>query len=423
MNIFISIAIALAAGILFGKLAGFIKFPAVTGYFIAGILIGPYVLGRTGIAVYSEGSAFFEGLIKAAFGFICFSLGAELNLNKLKTIGKNAVAISLVQALAAAILVDVVLVLIAVYTDILSVPDALMLGALAAASAPTAKYMVTRQYRSEGKVTDMMLPVVALDDAFAIVIFFVSGAAAQAINSGELNLYTLFLSPLIELVGSVLLGILLGVIYAYVVKLLKSEGGRAAAGICLVTLAVGIIEAIEAAEFTVGGACIEFSSLLVCMVLGSVFRTINKDAHHISENLDAWTYPLFVLFFVFSGSSLDFGILRPSAILIGVAYFVARACGKYFGTYCGAVMVKEDINIRKYLGFTLLPQADVVIALATVAVRFMGAEPIVQSIVIFAALIFELVGGPLTRYGIYKAGEVMYDDENLPEEKLHETNQ
>ena len=422
MNTFFILSVSLAAGLIMAKLAKLLRLPAVTGFFLAGILSGPMALGRIWGGLNAASTSLFEGVNLLAFGFICFSLGTELNLKKLKSIGKSAAVISFVQALLTTLVVDVALVLVALNTDILDLSGALILGAVAATSAPAAKYMVTRQYRARGRTADMMLPVVAMDDALGIVIFAASVTAVHVANAGGFNLYTLLLALAVELCGSALIGLLLGLLLTAAVSPLKSEGGRLVACIAAVLAAVGLSYLMTELSLSVGGAHITLSSLIMCMTAGSVFCTLNKDAVRIMRNTDTWTYPLLIVFFVYAGMSLDFNILTIGAVAIGVIYIAGRAVGKYFGSGLGALITKEDGNIRRYLGLTLLPQGEVAIGLAAVAVRLFG-EPkmaVVQAVVLFGTLIFELIGPALTRYALKKTGEMHGDNEDLPEEQLHD---
>ena len=405
----ISIAVAMLAGLLMSRPARQLKLPAVTAYLVAGVLIGPFLLGRLGIAGLGFQSAeqlnSLEVISDAALGFIAFAIGNEFRLSQLKTTGKQATVIGIVQAVIASALVDVVLIAFHfIAPDKLTLPAAITLGAIAAATAPAATLMVVRQYKAKGPLTDLLLPIVALDDAVGLVIFAVSFGIAQAINSGVVDIITILVNPVIEIIGSLLLGTVMGAILTWVERFFHSRSKRMSLCIVFVLLTVGL----SMMEFQIGSVNVGFSSLLVCMMLGTIFCNLCPTSEELMERTDGWTTPLFIIFFVMSGAGLDLDVFRdPAVVLIGVLFLLARAVGKIGGSYLSSGWVHCGDKIRKYLGITLLPQAGVALGMSVTAAAELGADgALVRNIVLFAVLILELVGPMMTKIALTKAGDI-----------------
>ena len=385
MNVLLTIGIAMAAGLLFSRAARLVKLPNVTAFLVAGLVIGPCVSG----IISKEQAASMNIISEAALGFIAYAIGGEFKLSYLKKIGKAPLTITAFQGLTAALCVDVGLILCGV-----DVPLALLLGAIALATAPAATLMVVRQYKANGPVTQMLLPVVAMDDALGLMVFSISASVAQGMLGGEITLQSMLLSPLVEIVGSVALGAALGLILAYCARFFASRGNKLALSIALVLAGVGLCDLLH------------LSSLLVCMMIGAVMVNLSQQHEVLMEQCDRFTPPLFLLFFVLSGAELDLGVL-PSVGLIGVLYLALRTIGKWGGTMLGALCVRADENIRKYLGLTLLPQAGVAIGMAQlVSTRFPTLGQQVNTIVLAGVLIFELIGPIITKLALTKAGEI-----------------
>ncbi|MBQ9263476.1 MAG: cation:proton antiporter [Clostridia bacterium] len=385
MNILLLIGIAMAAGLLFSRGAHLIKLPNVTAFLVAGLVIGPCVAG----IITKEQAASMSVISEAALGFIAYSIGGEFKLSYLKKIGKAPLTITAFQGLATAICVDVGLIVFGV-----DVPMALLLGAIALATAPAATLMVVRQYKAKGPVTQMLLPVVAMDDALGLMVYSVSASVAQGMLGGEMTARSMVLTPIIEIVGSIALGAALGVVLSFGARFFASRGNKLALSIACVLAGVGLCDMFG------------LSSLLVCMMIGAVMVNMSQQHEVLMEQCDRFTPPLFLLFFVLSGAELNLTVL-PSVGVIGVMYLVLRSIGKWGGTMLGAVCVHADENIKKYLGLTLLPQAGVAIGMATlVASRFptLGAQ--VNTIVLAGVLVFELVGPIITKLALTKAGEI-----------------
>ena len=386
-----------------------LKLPSVTAYLIAGVLIGPYcigMLGVEGLGFNSMESVHALSLIsQVALGFIAFSIGNEFRMEDIMHIGKQAFVIGIFQALVATLFVD--LALFAVHKmmpDVLSVSQAITLGAIATATAPAATLMVVRQYKAKGKLTDLLLPIVALDDAVGLIVFAVSFGIAKTLSTGAVDLISIIVNPLVEIVCSLILGAVMGWILTQLEKMFNSNTNRLNMTITFVLLTV----ALSMLKFEIGPVHVGFSSLLVCMMLGTVFCNTCPLSHDLMEKADKWTSPLFALFFVISGAELELGVFAQGAIVvIGVVYIIFRSLGKYFGTYISAKMTKCSPETCKYLGITLLPQAGVALGMCTIAAAQFGEDGVlIRNITLFAVLIYELFGPVLTRMALQAAGDI-----------------
>ena len=411
MSQLIPMSIALVAGLLmtrvFKKLH--LNFPDVTAFLIAGLAIGPYGLGSLhigGLGFSSlEAVNDLSVISSVALGFIAFAIGNEFRLSQLKETGRQAAVIGVLQALMAMVLVDAALLgLHLLMPDVLSAPAAITLGAIATATAPAATLMVVRQYKAKGKLTDLLLPIVALDDAVGLVAFAVSFGVATALHSGSVNLLSILVEPLLEIVGSLLLGSLMGLILTLLEKLFFSNSNRLSLTIAFVVMTI----ALSGMEFQLGPVKLGFSNLLVCMMLGTVFCNLCPRSPDIMERSDRWTVPLYALFFVLSGAELDLSVFSSLAVVgIGVVYILTRSAGKYLGARGSAAMVNCDHSIRKYLGITLLPQAGVALGMSAASISLgTGDGKLIRNIVLFSVLIYELVGPSLTRWALMKSGDI-----------------
>lgn len=402
---------AMLAGLMMTRLIKPLGLPAVTAYLVAGLLIGPCCLGKLGLgfATFKQVGAL-SIISDVALGFIAFSIGNEFRLSQLKKTGKQAAVIGVIQALAATVLVDLLLLAAYFIFDLgekIGPATCITLGAIATATAPAATLMVVNQYKAKGPLTSILLPIVALDDAVGLVVFAVSIGIAKTLHSGQaMSVVTTLVNPLIETVGSLLLGGLMGLLFAWIERMFHSNTKRMGISITFVlfTVALSMLEIdIPGSEIKIG-----FSSLLVCMMLGTVFCNVCEFSGDIMDRVDRWTAPLFVLFFVLSGAELDLRVFASlTVVLIGVAYMVARSAGKYFGASISARAMKCEPQICKYLGITLLPQAGVALGMSATAAAELGEEgTIIRSIVLFAVLVYELVGPVLTKMALTKAGEI-----------------
>lgn len=409
MEVLFSISIALVAGLFVSRLTKPLKLPAVTGYLLAGVLIGPYCLGALGITgLFSshEGITSLSIISDVALGFIAFDIGNEFRLESLKKTGKQTMVIGVGQALITTIMVDLALVALHfAIPDKLPVSVAITLGAIATATAPAATLMVVRQYKARGKLTDVLLPVVALDDAVGLIVFAVSFGVAKALQSGEVSMISILVEPLLEVILSLLLGAAMGFLFSFVESLFKSNSKRLCLSITFVLMTISL----SMLKFEVAGIHIGFSSLLVCMMLGTIFCNVSACSAEMMEKTSKWTMPVYVLFFVLSGAELEFNIFADVAVIgIGLVYLAFRTFGKYIGAYISAKATGCDHTIVKYLGVALWPQAGVSIGMSVTALALGVLEgTLIRNIVLFAVLVYELFGPMATKIALTRAGNIV----------------
>lgn len=409
MDILLSVSIALLVGLLMTRAFKPLKLPSVTAYLIAGVLIGPYGLGRIGIGGLGFNSAqavhSLSLISEVALGFIAFSIGNEFRIEDLKKIGKQAVVIGVFQALVATLFVNLSLYAVhLIIPDKLTVPQLITLGAIATATAPAATLMVVRQYKAKGPLTDLLLPIVALDDAVGLIVFAVSFGVARTLGTGNADMVSVIVNPLVEIVCSLGLGAVMGWFLTQLEKMFNSNTNRLNMTITFVFLTVSL----SMIDFHIGSVHVSFSSLLVCMMLGTVFCNICPLSHDLMEKSDKWTSPLFALFFVISGAELELSVFTDVAVvIIGMVYILFRSLGKYFGTYISAKATKCSPSICKYLGITLLPQAGVALGMCATASAQLGAEGnLIRNITLFAVLIYEIFGPLFTKMALTAAGDI-----------------
>ena len=386
MNTLLALAIAIGVGLLFTRFINLIKLPHVTAYLIAGLVIGPYGLN----VLTADLNASLSILSDVALGFIAYSIGAEFKLSYLKEIGLKPVIITAFEGCTASLFVFVTLCLLGQ-----PMPLCLALGAIAAATAPAATLMVVRQYRAHGPVTKMLLPVVAMDDALGLMLYAIMMAIARTIISGaELSAATLLVKPLGEIVGSLLLGVALGLCLVTVLRFFHSRGNKLSLTLMFVFLAVGL------------SSLWGLSSLLVCMMLGATMVNLYQQSNVMLEQCDRFTPPLFLMFFVLSGANLDLAVL-PTVGVVGIAYVLSRALGKTLGGTMGAAVQRCDKNIIRYLGLTLIPQAGVAIGMARMSATALPEySAVINAVVLSGTLIYELTGPVITKIALTKAGEI-----------------
>ena len=409
MQALLSISISLLAGLMLSRVAKLLQLPAVTAYLVAGILVGPYLLGALGVPglgfISSADLDSYKIISDVALGFIAFSIGNEFRVSQLKKIGKQAAIIGVLQAVVTTLCVDAALIgLHFLMQDKLSLPAAIVLGAIASATAPAATLMVVKQYKAKGALTDILLPVVALDDAVGLMLFAVSFGVAKALGAGNVDIISIVLEPILEIVLSLLLGFVMGILFNFFERFFHSNSKRLAMSLAFVLLTV----ALSMLEFHIGRVHIAFSSLLVCMMLGTVFCNVCDFSEELMGRVDRWSGPLLVLFFVLNGAELELSVFKDWAILvIGLVYILFRSIGKYVGAYSSAKSVKCSPNIVKYLGITLFPQAGVALGMALKAQALGGSDGIViANITLFAVLVYELVGPMLTKISLIKSGDI-----------------
>ena len=421
----ICLSIALIAGLLMSRLAKAVNLPAVTSYLVAGLLLGPFVLGRLGLSGLGIGFGSLEqvegyGVVtQVALGFIAFVIGNEFRLSSLRSMGQQAITVGIAQAVITTALVDVALVGVhLLFPQVLSLASAITLGSIAAATAPAATLMVVKQYKAKGPLTHLLLMVVAIDDAVGLVLFSASYGVANALEQGHMDLLSVVVEPLME----ILLSLLLGAVAGYLLNLLEvyfhSRSKRMSLSVAFVLLTVGV----SMLEVEVGGVRCGFSLLLVCMMTGTVFCNVCPTSEELMDRLDRWVSPINILFFVLSGAELDLTILsNPLVLLVGVVYIASRSLGKIGGAYASCRATKCSPSIQKYLGITLLPQAGVALGMAAEAAQLSDGH-MVRNVVLFSVLVYELAGPTLTKIALTAAGEIRPEGrtsarvENKPEE-------
>ena len=425
-NTLLCLAIALLAGLLFSRLAKLFNLPAVTAYLVAGIVVGPYALGQLSALIGVDGIGFtsvsngnggftspylhtFDILCKVALGFIAFSIGNEFRLSQLKKIGKQAMIVGILQAVVTTVLVDIALIALHfAMPHVLPLEAAIILGAIASATAPAATLMVVKQYKAKGPLTDILLPVVALDDAVGLILFAVSFGVAKGLGSGDVSVLSIVVEPLLEIVLSLGLGAVMGLLFSWCERFFHSRSKRLAVSVAFLfaTIGVSLLE-----DLHIGPVHIHFSSLLSCMMLGTIFCNTCDFSEELMDRVDRWSAPLLIVFFVTSGAELDLSVFASlSIVIVGVVYLIFRSTGKYTGALFSAKISGCDGNIVKYLGITLLPQAGVALGMANTVKGYYGdgssIGSLVVSITLFAVLVYELIGPMLTKISLQKAGEI-----------------
>lgn len=381
------VAIAMVAGLLMTRITKLVHLPNVTAYLIGGLLIGPYVFNL----VPYEAISSFEVITECALGFIAFSIGDEFKIANIKAIGKPALMITLFESTMAVAMVLCITLLLG-YDPVICI----MLGALAASTAPAATLLIVRQYRAKGPLTNHLLPVVAADDATGLIAYSICVSIAQGmINKEAFSFTSTVLVPLWNIILSLLVGAILGLLLAMSHRYFRSHGNRMSLCIGSVLLGVGLAKYFG------------LSDLLLCMMLGAVYVNMRNDAERILGYIDDWTYPLFMLFFVISGAQLDINIL-PQVGVLGLIYVCARFAGKYFGSFIGARISKCPKVVQENIGWALMPQAGVAIGMATMALSQLPLEygQQIQTVILSATLIYEVLGPLATKFALKRAGEI-----------------
>ncbi len=415
MDIIFSIAVSLLFGLLMTRVIKPFGLPAVTGYLVAGVLIGPYCLGTFGNMLGFNGVGFpsmeylehFKIISDIALGFIAFSMGNEFKLSQLKKIGRQATVIGVLQALITTVFVDIALIALSLFlgNDVFPISAAITLGAVATATAPAATLMVVRQYKAEGPLTKLLLPIVALDDAVGLMVFAVSFGMAKGIMQGSVDVISILVNPLIEIVLSIVLGAVMGLIFSETEKHFHSRSKRLSVSVTYVFFTV----ALTMIKISIGPVYIGTSPLLTCMMLGTVFCNICESSDELMDRIDRWTTPLFILFFVISGAELELGVFTKASVIgAGLVYIISRSAGKIFGASISAKLTKCEPNIVKNLGITLLPQAGVALGMSVSAMELGSREGVlIRNIILFSVLVYELVGPVLTKKALMRAGEII----------------
>lgn len=423
MNQILCIALALFVGLISSRLMKFLRLPNVTGYLISGIIFGPFLLGKY-IGGWSSDPASstaidsIKWISDIALGFIAFTIGCSFKKTSLKAVGKRVVIITIFEALGGALATIAALFVVYIFMkDVLPVSVILTLGAIACATAPAATLMVIKQYKARGPLVDTLIPVVAFDDAVALIAFSILFSISKAIaSSSSISIVGLLVVPIIEIIASLALGATLGFVVSFACRFFKSRANRMILIIASIFVVVGLSMLASAKEWILLGESFSFSALLSCMMIGAIFINFRNDANRTLERIDQFTPPLYMLFFVISGASLDITIFASDnaklVIIVGIVYVIFRCVGKYFGAYSSCKITKSEINVQKYLGFTLFPQAGVAIGLATNASRELSGlglaneSSLILAVVLSATIVYELVGPLITKIALFKAGEI-----------------
>lgn len=395
MEILLKISIVLLVGYIGGKIAKAFKLPSVSGYLIAGLLLGPSFVN---LMDHTELSSL-EFISEIALAVIAFSIGSEFSIKEIKKIGKKVMWITLAEVLGAILLVFVVMFVIFQQPFALSI----VIASMSAATAPAATLMVIRQFRASGPLTKTILPVVALDDVFGIMAFGIALAIAKMTSSTE-SVYSLgmILTPFLEILGSLALGGLLGFGLKYASQKAKNQEELQLVSLIAIGFAIGLSKLLG------------LSSLLTNIAMGTILVNTTRHASRIFGSLNGFIAPFYVLFFALAGASLDIGILASVGVM-GVAYVFARGIGKYLGARIGAMGVKAEPAIQKYLGLALLPQGGVSIGLSVIVRQELPEYALlITTIIMFSVLIYETSGPIFAKIAIKRAGEIP-EDISIPE--------
>ena len=403
----ICLAVALVGGLMLSRLTKLVHLPAVTAYLVAGLLLGPFIIGRLnlpGLGFNSlEQVESLSIMTQTALGFIAFTIGNEFRMSQLKATGAAAITIGILQAVITTLVVDAVLIgLHFCLPNVISIPCAITLGAIASATAPAATLMVVRQYKADGPLTRLLMLVVAIDDAVGLLLFSVSFGIATALADGQVSVMAVVVEPILEIVLSLGLGSIMGWLLDWVEQFFHSRSKRMTISVAFVLLTVGM----SMLKFEVAGVHCGFSLLLVCMMTGTVFCNICDTSEELMDRIDGWTMPLNILFFVISGAELDLNVLfQPVTLLVGIIYILARSAGKYFGAAGSCTLTKQGKPITDNLGITLLPQAGVALGMALTAASLPDGA-LARNVVLFAVLVYELIGPALTKRSLTAVGEI-----------------
>ena len=414
MNQILCIALALFVGLLSSRLMKVFRLPNVTGYLLAGVIFGPYVLGQYigGWSIDNPETSInaIKWISDVALGFIAFTIGCSFKKEAIQRIGKKIVVITLAEALGGAIVTIGALFIAHIFLkEQLPISLILTFGAIACATAPAATLMVIKQYKATGPVVDTLIPVVAFDDAVALIAFAILFSISKALaGNTAINVMDFLVWPLVEIATSLVLGAALGFGITLGFRFFKSRANRSILIICAIFIVLGLSMLSDHYGWKVS-----ISSLLACMMIGSIFVNFRSDAGRTIERIDGITPPLYMLFFVISGASLDITIFASKGALvllaIALTYVVGRCVGKWSGAYFSSKAVHSEPTVQKYLGFTLFPQAGVAIGLATTANQAF-TDPhhssMVLAVVLTATIIYELVGPVITKIALKKAGEI-----------------
>lgn len=385
-QVILSLAVMLFSGFLMTRLTKLAHLPNVTGYILAGVLIGPCVLNLIPETVQNG----MDFVTDVALAFIAFGVGKYFKLERLRKNGRSVLILTVFESLIAALLIFLVMA----FVFRLPIPFSLLLGAIGSATAPASTIMTIRQYKAKGQFVDILLQIVALDDAVALLAFSVCAAIAQAMEGGS------GISPKAVLLPILwnLLALAAGALAGFLLHKLIGENRSSQHRLVLVT----------ALLLSITGFCtaLDISPLLACMVMGAVYINISG-IKKVFKQVNGFTPPIQLLFFVLSGMRMDLTALKAAG-LIGVVYFLVRIIGKYAGAWLGAVLGKASVPIRRYLGLALIPQAGVSIGLALLGQRILPAESgaLLSTIILSSGVLYEMIGPACAKAAIFLSGSV-----------------
>ncbi|MDO5718353.1 MAG: cation:proton antiporter [Tissierellia bacterium] len=385
----IIIIAAMATAAIIGKF----KLPDVTGYLLAGLIIGPSVLKLVPKGIVTD----FEILSQVALSFIAYNIGAEMNYQNLKSLGSKVFIITFFEAFTAFVVVFSVTKLIGQ-----SLPFALVLGAISSATAPAATLMVIKQYKAKGPLVDTLIPIVALDDAFCIMIFGIASTIAATILTGaSMSFFHMIIIPVGKIIGAILIGAVSGIILVPIIKRFKNQGQLTSFILAVILILTHL--AIK----------LSLSSLLLMMSFGLALCNLSPNRNQARTALDGMSTPIFIVFFTLSGADLDLKVFTTVGVL-AIIYMLSRSTGKVIGARIGCNITKTDKTVSKYLGFTLLPQAGVAIGLSLIAEHLLPAPhgSQIRAIILSATVVYELLGPVITKLTLAKAGEILPENLN-----------
>lgn len=387
MNILLKISIVLLVGAIGGRVARIFKLPNVSGYLVAGLFLGPSFFRL----ISGQDIESFSVINELALAVIAFSIGSEFVIKDMRKLGKSIVIITLAEVVGA------VFIVFAVMFYVFNQPFAfsIVIASMSAATAPAATLLVIKQFKAHGPLTRTILPVVALDDVFGIIAFGIAMSLAT-LTSGQqtTSIFRMIADPLVEIGGSVILGLIMGVLLVFVVK--KSKGRDELQVITLV--AIGISAGLSTR--------LGLSPLLTCIAMGTTLVNLKQNSKRVFDSVNGFIAPVYVLFFTLAGASLDLSILL-SVGMLGVGYVIARAAGKMFGAWAGAKSVKADPMVTKNLGYALLPQGGISIGLLVIVRQQLpDYAAAISTIIMFSVLIYEVTGPIFAKLAIQNAGEI-----------------
>ena len=394
----IYICVGLFLCLIAGKIVKQFKLPTVTGYILIGLLAG--VLCGTsqlehffGTDVAEQMVTKFDVIKDLATGFIAFSIGTEFEIKYIKKLGKTPIVIACLESLAATVLVAV-----GIYIVTGNIQLALIMGAIAAATDPAATILVAKQYKAKGPVSKNLIPVVAIDDATALMFYGICVALAKTFT-GHFSWMTV-LEPIKEIFGAILFGVVMGLIFTILIHYFTGRGNRLAITISMVALAVSISHI----------PVLNFSPLLACMAMSMTVVNTSSRWEPVFEQMDRMTPPVFMLFFFVTGAGMDISVI-PTVGVIGAVYIVVRVIGKLLGANLGARICHADKNVRRFLGIGLIPQAGVAIGLAMMCSSVVPEYANqIMAVVVCGTIIYELIGPIITKIMLVRIGEIKQEN-------------